>query len=144
MFFVKCSYGTTCILEIWSGVDASGVLAVSYSATQPPPYEITIPSSQLFIRFTAVDPAVRFSATWVCANGTERIFPYRTYNGLVRTFFCIYVKCKKDERFFSCMGVKKCIFSYFTSMQNWNISMTKERVFRQKLREKNKSMLKNT
>ena len=71
---VQCGAGATCLLQIWSGADSTGVLLATYNSTNPVPASkiVTLYSSKIYVKYTATDPAVRFIATWVCAQGEQK------------------------------------------------------------------------
>jgi hypothetical protein len=64
----QCASGATCILEIRTGLEKSGPLFRSFSSANPPGTSLLVPGSQIYIKFTATDPAVKFLATWSCTE----------------------------------------------------------------------------
>jgi hypothetical protein len=68
---MQCEAGLygQCLLQIWSGTNSSGQLLASYSST----FFLTsisdkiFASKQIFVKFTADSPRVRFLANWWCA-----------------------------------------------------------------------------
>jgi hypothetical protein len=51
-------------------VDETGALLATFNSSNPAPLNKNLVyGSKIFVKFTATNPAVRFLANWVCANG---------------------------------------------------------------------------
>jgi hypothetical protein len=73
-FNFQCGSAATCTLEIRTGVEKTGPLFASFTSASPPGSSLLVPGSQIYIKYSATDPAVRFLATWSCTEEGGLIF----------------------------------------------------------------------